>query len=322
MIKFTDDAGREVEIPANIKSVAPSGALAQQVILGISPDKLVAISEKPKNEMSQKVLAKFTDLPEVGQFYGKGEFNAESLATANPDVIIDIGEPKKTVVEDMDGITEKTGKPAIFIELNFENAASAYRKLGKILGEEEKAEKLAQYVERVNSEVKNGMEKIGDNKLTYVYLTGENGLGSNPKGSFHMQMLDILGENVFVSEEKSSKGGGNEISQEELLALNPDVILFGPGSIYDTVSDNAAFAQLSAIKEGRYAEVPGIPYNWVGFPPSVNRFMGAQWVGQLFYPEVFNYDLKDRIVEYFDLFYGYKLSDDEYNSIVKNATFK
>lgn len=322
LVKFVDDAGREVEIPAKINSVAPSGALAQQVILGVVPDRLVAISSKVKNESSQKILAKFNNLPEIGQFYGKGDFNAESLASANPDIIVDIGEPKKTVVEDMDGITEKSGKPAIFVELNFDNAGEAYRKLGKIFGEEEKAEKLAQYVERVHQEVKDGMEKIGDQKLTFVYLTGDNGLGSNPKGSFHMQMLDMMGNNVFVSEEKSSKGGGNEISQEELLALNPDVIIFGPGSIYDSVAENPAFAELKAIKEGKYVEVPSVPYNWVGFPPSVNRFMGAQWLGKLFYPEVFDYDLKERITEYFDLFYGYELSEDEYNMFVEKAFFK
>ena len=320
--KFTDDAGREVTLPENISKIAPSGGLAQQVLLSIAPDKIVAISFAPKDEMSKKILSKIAELPEIGQFYGKGDFNAESLAQADPDVVIDVGEPKDTISEDMDTVTSKSGKPAIFINMSFDNAAESYRKLGEVLHEEEKAEKLANYVDRVNKEVKENMEKVGDKKLIFVYLTGENGLGSNPKGSFHMQMLDLFGENAFVSEEKSTKGGGNEISQEELLKLNPDVIIFGPGSVYDDVENNPVFSNLKAIQEGKYVEAPSIPFNWIGFPPSVNRFMGAQWVGKLFYPEQFDYDLKERIKEYFELFYGYELSDEEYDKITEKAFFK
>lgn len=321
-LSFKDDASRDVKLPNSIERIAPSGTLAQQVLLGIAPEKMVAVASIPKEEKSKKILSKFTELPEIGQFYGKLEFNAESLAAAKPDLIIDIGEPKKTIVEDMNRVEEKSGKPAIFIEMNFENAADAYRKLGKILNEEEKSSKLADYVDRVNNEIKEAMGKVADKKLKFVYLSGEDGLVSNPKGSFHMQMLGIFGENVYQAEEKSSKDGGNKFSQEELLALDPDVIIFAPGSIYDSVKENPAFANLKAIKEGKYVEAPSTPFNWVGFPPSVNRFLGTQWIGKLFYPDKFEYDLKDRVIEYFDLFYNYKLSEEEYNSITEKAFFK
>lgn len=320
-IDFTDDSGRTVKIPSKITKIAPSGPLAQQVILGVAPEKIVAIAKAPKDDASREILSAFVDLPEVGQFYGKGEFSPESLAAADPEIVVDIGDIKKTVSEDMDGITQKTGIPAIFVEMNFQNAADAYRKLGKIFGEEEKAEKLSNYVERVNHEIADGMKNINE-KIRFVYLTGDNGLGSNPKGSFHMQMLDTLGENIFVSEEKSAKGGENEISQEELIAADPDVIIFGPGSIYEDVTENPAFKDLRAIKEKRYVEAPSVPYNWVGFPPSVNRFLGAQWIAKLFYPEEFDYDLKERVKEYYKLFYNYELSDEKYEEITKNALFK
>ena len=43
-VKFTDSAGREVEIPKNIERIAPTGALAQIVLFSVSPDKMVGIS--------------------------------------------------------------------------------------------------------------------------------------------------------------------------------------------------------------------------------------------------------------------------------------
>lgn len=176
LITYKDDAGRDVEIPMEINTIAQSGPISQKVILGLAPEKIVAVSSHEKNETNKKILGDLLSLPEVGQFYGKGEFNAEALAAANPEILLDIWESKKTVVEDMDGITEKSGKPALFIEMTFENAGESYRKLGKFLGTQEKAEKLATYVDRVNSEIKEGMEKVGEKKLSFVFLLGENGL--------------------------------------------------------------------------------------------------------------------------------------------------
>ena len=40
---FTDSAGREVEVPAQIDRIAPAGHTATQVLLTMAPDKLVTL---------------------------------------------------------------------------------------------------------------------------------------------------------------------------------------------------------------------------------------------------------------------------------------
>ena len=94
---FTDSCGREVKVPADIQKVAVSGPLAQMVVFAIAPDKMVGVAnawdETAENYFDQKYL----DLPLLGQLYGgKGELNLETLLTADPDVVIDVGEPKST----------------------------------------------------------------------------------------------------------------------------------------------------------------------------------------------------------------------------------
>ena len=102
---FTDSCGREVTVPTDIQKVAVSGPLAQMVVFAIAPDKMVGVAnawdETAENYFDQKYL----DLPLLGQLYGgKGELNLETLLTADPDVVIDVGEPKSTMAEDLDGL--------------------------------------------------------------------------------------------------------------------------------------------------------------------------------------------------------------------------
>ena len=94
---FTDSAGRTVELPKQIDRIAPSGGLAQMALFAIAPDKLVGISGQWKDAALPYVGAQYRDLPVLGQFYGMKNFNKEAVLSANPQVIIDVGEKKETI---------------------------------------------------------------------------------------------------------------------------------------------------------------------------------------------------------------------------------
>ena len=132
----TDSAGREVEIPSEITKIAPSGPLAQIVLYTVSPDKLAGLAADFSDEAKQYIDEKYWGLPKFGQFYGKNaSLNMEALIAEAPDVIIDIGEAKKTVKEDMDALQEQLNIPVIFVEATLPTMADAYEMLGDITGE-------------------------------------------------------------------------------------------------------------------------------------------------------------------------------------------
>lgn len=106
---------------------------------------------------------------------------------------------------------------------------------------------------------------------------------------------------------------------EQILAWNPDVILFSTESIYETVGDDPLWQDITAIKNGTYYEVPVGPYNWMGFPPSVQRLLGMMWMGKLLYPEQADYDLYEEVVQYFELFYHCELSREQYDALVAHS---
>lgn len=80
-----------------------------------------------------------------------------------------------------------------------------------------------------------------------------------------------------------------------------------------------AWSEISAIVNGRYVEVPEAPYNWIGMPPSVQRYLGLIWLTAELYPEYCDYNVKEEITEYYKLFYSCELSDEQYDTLTANA---
>lgn len=315
---FTDSVGREVELPTNIERVAISGPLAQIVVFALCPDKLVGIASKWDKTAEQFLATEYYNLPELGQLYGgKGELNLETLLASEAQVVIDVGEPKGTIVEDLDALTEQTGIPFVHITATIGSMGDAYRKLGELLNMPDEAEVLASYCDAAYAKALAAVN--GSEKAKLLYITGDQGLNVIAKDSYHAEIIDLLSDNLAVVDSPSSKGTGNEVDMEQILLWNPDVILFAPGSIYATVGDDPLWSEITAIKTGNYYEVPMGPYNWMGFPPSVQRILGMLWMAKLLYPDAADYDLYTEVAEYFRLFYHCDLSEDAYSTLVANS---
>lgn len=322
---FVDDCGREVVLNSAISRVAPSGSLAQMIIYSLAPETLVGLSGKIDSADKKYFLSEYSELPVFGQFYGKkSNLNMEELIKAKPDIIIDMGQKKKTIKEDMDAISQQTGIPTIFIEATTETYATAYQKLGAVLGKDEAAKQLSNYIEQTldeakaaNQTIQDKIEKEGVKKRTIAFGTGEDGLNMNAEGSVQAAVIDIIGaKNAIVVEKVSHKGGGNTITMEELIKADPDVILFCSGGPYQTAEKDTYWQSLRAIQEKQYYEVPDQPYNFLAMPPSINQILGIKWLGNLVYPEQYPYDMTEVVKEFYRLFWHYELTDQECQAIL------
>lgn len=320
-LAFTDSTGRDVEVPETIDRIVPASPIAQMVLLALCPEKMVALSAKWPSGSDAYLQTDTFDLPVIGQIYSTGDLNLEELASLDPQLIIDIGETKKNAADDLNAVTDAIGIPAVHIEAQLSDMGTAFRTLGALLGCEKRAEELAVYCEEVYARAAALPEKAGE-KPTLLYILGENGLNVIANGSFHAEVFDLLSDNVAVVDDISSKGTGNEVDMEQLYLWDPQVILFQQGSVYATAGEDSLWSQMQAIEAGQYVEVPVGPYNWLGFQPSVNRFMGLIWLGDLLYPDVVEYDLFEEAVRYYALFYQCELTQEMYEGLTENALFK
>ncbi len=320
--EFTDSTGRTVTIPAEISKIAVSGPLTQIYVLPLCPEMMVGFTSTFSEEASIYIPQKYLDLPKLGQLYGgKGEMDLEALLAAAPDVVIDVGEAKKTIVEDMDSLTTQTGIPFVHIDATVATAPEAYRKLGELTGKTDKAEELAAWCETTYKMITDMMEKVDadGNRKTLLYCLGDAGVNVIAEGSFHAESINLMSTNLAVIEEVVSSGGGNEVDIEQIMNWDPEVIVFSPESIYDTVSSESSWSGVTAVKTGNFYQTPSGPYGWLSSPPSVQRYLGLVWLGELLYPDYAEYDLKAEVTDYYKLFYDCNLTDEMYDKLVEKA---
>ena len=304
-ISFTDSSGRVVEIPATIDRVAPSGAVATMFLSAFAPEKMCTVSGRPSSAQMAYLPEELASLPETGQMYGsKATLNLEELLASGAELVIDLGDYKDGIQEDLDALQSQIGIPVIFIEANMESMASAFRTLGKVLSMEERGEALGAFVDETMAMAAENKGKIKD-KVSVMYTTTADGLGTNAKGSTQAQVLEIVGaENAIIVENVSDKGGGNQINLEMAMLSDPDVIIFTEESIYNDVAVLSGWKEMTAVKNGRYYMVPTMPYNWLG---------------NLLYPEYYSYSMVDKAREIYSLLWGYDLSVEEAETMLERA---
>ena len=318
---FTDSAGRTVEVPAQIDRIAPAGHTATQVLLTMAPEKMVTLSQELSDDQAKYLGESYAELPVTGAAFGaKGDLNKEAVAASGTQILIDTGELKDNIAEDLDTLQEQLGIPVVMIETTMDTYADAYEMLGELLGMEERGRELSEYCKSAYEETTSVMAGIPDDERVRVaYLLGDKGTNTIAKNSYQGQVVDLVANNVADLGEVSGSGQGVEISMEQLALWNPELILFAEGSIYDTVGDDAAFADLDAVKNSAYYEVPTTPWNWLNSPPTVNQVLGMQWLPRLLYPDQYDDDLYETVAGYFKTFYGYDLSEAEFDEIAANA---
>lgn len=313
---FKDDLGREVTLKTKIEKVAPSGNPAQVMLHVFEPSKMVGVARKFSQSTEKYLPDALKKLPEFGAFYGKkANLNMEAVVSAKPDVIIDMGEKKKGIEEDLNKLQEQLNIPVVFIELTLDKLPDSFIRLSEVLGNEKRAKELSKYIKDTYAQIKQNKEKIKDVKTVY-YAGGKNGLFANAKGSIQADIIEFIGAKNPIEVEKINGGMGNEIPFEKLLEVNPDFLIFDSKELLDQIKKDETFKALKAVKENKITFAPSQPYGFFGRPPAVNRVIGMKWLSNLVYPEIYKYDMNKELKEFYKLFYNYDLKDDEVKEIL------
>lgn len=314
----TDSLGREVRLPAEIRHIAATGAMAQLVLFALCPDELAGLATDWDDTAKEYLDAQYYDLPVIGQLYGgKGNLNPETLLQSGAQVVIDVGEAKEGLADELDTLQNQTGLPFVHISVTLGTMGEAYRQLGELLGMQEKAEALAAYCEDIYARITALSESV--EKVRALYVTGDAGQNVIAKDSYHSEVFDLLCDNLAVVEEPSAKGTGNEVGMEQILLWDPDYIVFAPGSVYGVVADDPTWQTMHAVQSGDYCEVPDGPDNWMGFPPGVQRYLGMLWLGKVLYGDAAEYDLFEEVARYYQMFYHCELTRAQFDALTANS---
>lgn len=323
--EITDMAGRKVTVPAaeNIESVFSAGPVAAIFLYMVAPDKLLGWNYELNDVEKSIILDKYQDLPN----FGMGDaVNYEAVIAANPTIAINSGKINDAMVSDCDALSESLGIPVVAVDNELNNSAEAFRFMGELLGVEDHAEELAQYAEQVFTDI-NALSDIPEEKKVSVYFgNGEDSLETAPRGSQHAQILDVINA-VNVADLELGDGSRVQISAEQLLAWDPDVIVVNGepkadksgNSAAEDILSNPDYASLKAVQDQKVYGTPNAPFSWVDRPAGPNRLIGMRWFSALIYPEYIKCDINEEIHKFFDLFYHVDLSDEQLENVLKGT---
>ncbi|MDC7242131.1 MAG: hypothetical protein PQJ50_17385, partial [Spirochaetales bacterium] len=115
-------------------------------------------------------------------------------------------------------------------------------------------------------------------------------------------LIELCGGNNVVKSPYNRESGPMQISFEELIIGQPEIIIAGHET-RSKLNDGALYSTGRwAALDAEVAIVPHAPFNAFDKPPSVNQLAGIIWMRHLFYPEQFPADARG-IEEFYSLFF-------------------
>lgn len=323
--EITDMAGRKVTVPAaeDIESVFSTGPVAAIFMYMVAPDKLLGWNYELNDVEKSIILEKYHDLPN----FGMGDaISYEAVIAANPTIALNCGKINDAMVSDCDALSESLGIPVIAVDNELNNSAEAFRFMGELFGVEDHAEELAEYSEKIFTDIAALADIPEDEKVSVYFGNGEDSLETAPRGSQHAQILDAV--NVTnVADLELGDGSRVQISAEQLLAWDPDVIVVNGepkadksgSSAAEDILNNPDYASLKAVQDNKVYGTPNAPFSWVDRPAGPNRLIGMRWLSAVVYPEYIKCDVNEEIREFFNLFYHVDLSDEQLENVLKGT---
>lgn len=308
---ITDMAGRQVEIPQNIKKVFSTGASGTVFLYTACPDLLLGVNYEFNASEKEYILDDYKELPA----YGQGDkINKEVLIGVAPDVCISFGTITEREISSADEFQKQTGLPVVIIDGELRKSEEAYSFLGELIGREAEMNRLAAYAkEALDFATAFDIKEI--NRVSVYFGNGHESLETAPKGSPHAEVLDLVkGANVAVLEDIESNAARIDISAEQILTWNPEVIIINgepskdlsPKAATDKFAADKRYRNLRAVKNEKVFPIPKYPFAWFDRPPGPNRLVGIYWLAALLYPEqeaVKAVNVQTKVEEFYKLFY-------------------
>jgi len=310
----TDAAGRVLPAPAKVERVFPAGPPAAILLYTLAPDLLLGWPRANRPEECAYMLPDVCTRPEVGRLTGRGNTaNLESVIALKPDLILDVGSTSATFVSLAERVQQQTGIPYALLDGRFDAVAATYRKLGELTGRQNDAENLARYSEGALKTIISRVSAIEPSARPRVYYArGPRGLVTGLGGSINVETIEMLAQNVAGG----NKGGLANVSIEQVLLWNPDVIVTIDQDFAESVRTDPSWASVAAVKNGRVHLSPKMPLGWVDFPPSVNRLIGLWWLAKILYPDKFPEDMRTLTRDFYATFYHRTPSDAQIDHVL------
>lgn len=315
MRTITDGAGRQVQVPKNVKSIVcvGVGALRYTCYMG-AQDLVVGVEDCEKEPVISRLynyvnIEKFKDLPVMGT---NGSPYPEEIINISPDVIV----MSKSATVEADDLQAKTGTPVVVIPGSDttldENCFETIRVLGELYGKQDRAKELTDYLQGLQKDLDNRTKDIPDSEKPTVYVGGVSFKGHHGFEGTEAGYGPFALINAKNLADTTGQTGAFNIDPEQVLAWDPDILFVdfnGLGLINEDYAKNPGYYNaLTAVQENRVYSQISFRSNASNLETALADAYYAAWV---IYPEQFkDVDPASKAGEIFEKLLGVDPSDE------------
>ena len=319
MGEITDMNGKQVQVELPLERIALfSGPSGQWAFVMHGADKLCAInSALQKSTLIREMTPRICSLPAPRAT--NGQINIEELIMANPQLVIS-GTLDGSIVE------KKTRIPVAYLEdtmgHGFDFMRREARFYGKIFNSPERANKYIAYLEDILKLVRDRTADIPPEQRKTVFH------------GFSPTHLVTLGGDTFVEERIQAAGcinvaagvstlgkkegfhtGLNEVSMEQVLGWNPDILIIDYGEI-QALKDDPRWAALKAVKSNQVYRQPVGIFIW-SRPTAESAVLHPLWLAKIAYSErMADVSFEAEVKRFYSEIMDFNLSDEQTAKIV------
>lgn len=297
----TDAKGREVAVPEKIERIGATamGGAMQTICCFGGADRIVFGPDMQKSApLLVKMFPQIADAPNAGTF---DDINIETIAAADPDFVLVSSTSDKGNAQ-----IEELGIPTYVMptaNASVENLRQDYLNISILLDNMDLGEKYVEFWDSIMDYVTETSATIEEGEKLRVYRCGA-AITKVSHTPWACNWITAAG-GIPVAE----AGTTGDASLEQVALWDPDVI--STSSDVETILSDPALQDLKAVKNKAVYKSPSGAMGWDAPSPEVP--LGFAWLAQTLYPDVFtDVDLEAKTKELFREFYGYELSDEEY----------
>ncbi len=298
-VTLTDQLGRSVTLEQKPERLVSGYYISTSLLIALGiEDQLVGIEAKASQRPIYALSApELLDLPNVGT---AKDFSIEGTLALEPDLVI-LPARLKDAIETLSGMGLEV------LAVNPENGellAEAIRLVGAATGTTERAEALLAKSDDLAQKAQS-FAAAAEGPAKRVYLAGNSALLSTAgPAMYQSSLLTSVGADNVAAELKDTYWA--EISYEQLLAWQPDLVVLVPEAAYsvEDVLADPALAELAAVKNQQVYQMPKDFEPWDSPDPS--GVLGQLYLASILYPDQYSQtEFAQDVADFYAEFYGF-----------------
>jgi iron complex transport system substrate-binding protein len=295
-----DSLGNEVVIPKKVTRVASMRSGITEIICALGQqDKIVAVEEMVAGGFSygEFITQVHPELKGLPAPFAGSDISVEEMLRIGPDLVLHGGFGRINQAEAL-----KKQAPTLPVVIAHFETLDHYmddiRIVAQCVNAEDRGEVLIKYLQQQIDYVRSKVQDIPTDQKVRVLYTGHDIYHAYTPDTFEHSQIDVAGG---VNVAKDLIGWLPEVSAEQLLIWDPQVIIMLNGVDVNAVLNDPKVAGVSAIKNKRVYSLPEAGWDY----SSPRALFCMEWLASKLYPERFaDVDIKAAADEFYQAVFG------------------